>query len=218
MRYFSGVRLFLICFFGLLAGLPARGEDLLPAVQRELRARKFYFGEIDARASMETTAAIKRFQTSKGIDSTGQLDGETIRALGLPVPKGRENAEEMRSLEACSACVLQYLQAREGDQWEPVAATLGDQISFYSEEGLKRDALREIVAKENLRWPHRKYTMLNRIASLHPEDREMGQVTVRVHTRVEDAGHRERVETEDLVFRLRKKEDGWKIIAVKLLE
>ncbi len=46
----------------------------------------------------------------------------------------------------------------------------------------------------------------------------MGQVTVRVHTRVEDAGHRERVETEDLVFRLRKKEDGWKIIAVKLLE
>jgi hypothetical protein len=115
-------------------------------------------------------------------------------------------------------CVLQYLQARESDQWDPLAATLGEEISFYSEESLKRNALREIVAKENLRWPHRKYTMLNRIASLHSEDREMGQVTVRIHTRVEDADHRARVETEDLVFRLRKKADGWKIIAVKLLE
>ncbi len=111
---------FLSAFFRCLPACRHTPEDLLPAVQRELRARKFYFGEIDARASTETTAAIKRFQTSKGIDSTGQLDGETVRALGLPVPKGSENAEEMRSLDACSACVLQYLQARESDQWERV--------------------------------------------------------------------------------------------------
>lgn len=191
---------------------------MLPAVQRELRARKFYFGEIDARASMETTAAIKRFQTSKGIDSSGQLDGETIRALGLPVPRGSENTEELRSLEACSACVLQYWQARESDQWEPLAATLGAEVSFYSDEELKRDALREIVASQNRGWPHRKYTMLNRIASLHPDDRELVQVTVRIHTRAEDDKGRERAVTEDLVFRLRKKDDVWRIVAVKLLE
>ena len=212
------MRSFLVCILGLLLCLPLHGDDFLQAAQRELRARKFYFGEIDARASVETTAAIKRFQTSKGLDSTGQLDGETIRALGLPVPKGTENTEERRSLDASCACVLQYLQGRESGQWERLAPTLAERISFYSDEELKRDALREILDKDNRRWPHRKYTMLNRIASIVPDSHEVVQVTVRLHTRVENDSGQAHVETEDLIFRLRKQDDGWKIAALKLLE
>ena len=212
------MRITLSCVFGIVLGLTVHGEDLLQTAQRELRARKFYFGEIDARASVETTAAIRRFQTSKGIDSTGQLDSETIRALGLPVPKGSENTEERRSLEMSCACVLQYLQARESGEWERLAPTLADMVSFYSEEELKRESLREILEKDNRRWPHRKYTMLNRIASLVPDNRDVVQVTVRVHTRVENDLGDSKTETEDLIFRLRKNEAGWKIVVLKLLE
>jgi hypothetical protein len=207
-----------ICALGILFCLSVHAEDLLQAAQRELRARKFYFGEIDARASVETTAAIKRFQTSKGIDSTGKLDGETIRALGLPLPKGCENAEERRSLDASCACVLQYFQARESGEWKQLVPTLAESVSFYSDEELKRDALREILDKENRRWPHRKYTMLNRIASLVPDNHEVVQVTVRIHTRVENDSGQSRTETEDLIFRLRKSDDGWRIAMLKLLE
>ena len=212
------MRLFLICVLGIVFSLPVHSEDLLQAAQRELRARKFYFGEIDARASVETTAAIKRFQTSKGIDSTGQLDGDTIRALGLPLPQGSENAEERRALEASCACVLQYLQARESGEWERLVPTLAETVSFYSQNDLKRDALREILDKDNRRWPRRKYTMLNRIASLMPDNHEVVQVTVRVHTRVENDSGQSRTGTEDLIFRLRKNGDQWKIAVLKLLE
>ncbi len=58
----------------------ARGS-CWPKVQRELRARKFYFGEIDGQASDETVGAVQaKFRTPHDIDKTGQLDNETLRA------------------------------------------------------------------------------------------------------------------------------------------
>src|SRR5258707_4374530 len=97
---------FLLCWiFCLLLALPMRAEELVAKVQRELRARKFYFGEINGRATDETVSAIKGFQEAKGVDHSGQLDGETLRALGFP-DSATGNREEARLLEECHTCVL----------------------------------------------------------------------------------------------------------------
>jgi hypothetical protein len=206
----------LCCLFCLLLGLSVRAEDLLPRVQRELRARKFYFGEIDGHATEETVTAIKNFQLSKGIDSTGLLDGGTLRALGFADAVG--DTEEGRLLEECNTCVLRYLQAWQSGRWEREGAFFADVVNYYDDQNVARDFIRQVRAKEIVRWPHRKSTLLNRIASLEPGHKDLAQVTARVRTEVAaDSGSAE-VQTEDLLFRLQKTDGGWKIAAVKLVK
>jgi ketosteroid isomerase-like protein len=200
----------------MLSGL-LRAEEALPPVQRELRARKFYFGAIDGRASDETVAAIKKFQLAKAIDQTGNLDDETLRALGLPVAE-HANRDEARLLDECCTWVLRYFQARQSNDWERTAPFYADEVDYYFERGVKRTALREVLAQEDRHWPQRKYTMLNRIASLLPGRNDAAQVTARVRTQATGKSGSASVLTEDLIFRLRKTDDGWRIIAVKLLE
>ncbi|MEI9893800.1 MAG: peptidoglycan-binding domain-containing protein [Chthoniobacter sp.] len=92
MRFvFCGI---LLLVFSLAAG----AEELLPKVQRELRARKFYFGEINGRATDETVGAIVKFQEAHGLDKTGNLNDETLRTLGLP-GDGLANPEEVHRLD-----------------------------------------------------------------------------------------------------------------------
>ncbi len=186
-------------------------------VQRELRARKYYFGEIDGKASEETVAAIGKFQLAKGIDKTGNLDAETLRALDLPA--GTQAAsDEAHALDAVCDFVLRYWQVRESNDWERVAPFYAGEVVYYSEGILKLSALRERSAEDNRRWPGRKFILLNRIASLLPERSDTAQVTARVRTQAAGNSSPARALTEDLIFRLRKTEKGWRIIAVKLLE
>jgi hypothetical protein len=203
--------------FCLLCSLPLQAEDLLPQVQRELRARKFYFGEIDGRASDETIVAIGKFQEAHGIDKTGQLDNETLRSLGLP-ESGMGNREEARLLEESCTCVLRYLQAWQSGDWERESSFFTEEVNYYDDANVSRDFIQKARAKENLHWPHRKSTMLNRIASLVPEHASQAQVTARVRTEVGGPSGPLQARTEDLVFRLLKTEQGWRIAAVKLLE
>jgi len=207
----------LCCLFCLLLGLSACAEDLLPRVQRELRARKFYFGEIDGRATDETAAAIGKFQEAHGIDRTGQLDAETLRALGFP-EGGREDREEARVLEECNTCVLRYLQAWQSGNWEREAVFFTEVVNYYDDQNVDRDFIRQVRAKENLRWSHRKSTMLNRVASLLPDHGDQAQVTARVRTEVAGESGETKARTEDLIFRLQKTDQGWRIAALKLLE
>jgi hypothetical protein len=211
------VRAFLCWAICLLSAWPLRGDDLLPRVQRELKAEKFYFGEIDGRASDETVAAIEKFQVARGIDKTGQLDYETLRALGLPV-EGAPNFEAGRLLVECNACVVHYLQAWESGQWEQEATFFTEKVNYYDDQNVTRDFIRDIRARENRQWSRRKATMLNRIASFEPGQTTQAQVTARVRTEVAGAGGSPRVRTEDLVFRLEKTDRGWRIAALKLLE
>ena len=207
-------------FFGiifLVFSLSACAEELLPKVQRELRARKFYFGEINGRATDETVGAIGKFQEAHGLDHTGNLDDETLRALGFP---GGElaNREEVRRLDECGTCVLRYLQAWQGSDWEREAAFFTNVVNYYDDQNVNRDFIREVRARESRRWPHRKSTMLNRIASLEPGHDDQAQVTARVRTEVAGESGPAKARTEDLVFRLQKTGGGWRIAAVKLLE
>jgi hypothetical protein len=213
----GGVRVFLCWTICLLFAWPLRGDDLLPRVQRELKAQKFYFGEIDGRANDETVAAIEKLQVAKGIDKTGQLDYETLRALGMPT-ESAPNYELGRLLVECNACVFRYLQAWESGQWEQEAACFTEKVNDYDDQNVSRDFIREVRAKENRQWPRRKVTMLNRIASFEPGQNSQAQVTARVRTEAAGASGSPRVRTEDLVFRLEKTEQGWRIAALKLLE
>jgi len=209
---------FLFCGILFLAfSLSAYAEELLPKVQRELRARKFYFGEIDGRATEETVGAIGKFQAAHGLDRTGNLDEETLRALGLP-GNGLTNREEARRLEECSTCVLGYLQAWQSGHWEREAAFFTDVVNYYDDDNVDRDFIRDVRARESRRWPHRKSTMLNRITSLEPGHDDQGQVTARVRTVVAGESGPAKARTEDLLFRLQKTSQGWRIAAVKLLE
>src|SRR5688572_3176424 len=93
------VRLPFLLVVTLILALPLRAAEVLERVQRELRTRKFYFGEMQGRATEETVAAIRKFQEARGIDRTGNLDTETLRALGLPVAE--DGGDESRILEEC---------------------------------------------------------------------------------------------------------------------
>jgi hypothetical protein len=78
-----------------------RADDQIRSAQEELRRRNIFFGDIDGRPSREFEEALKRYQSRKGLTSTGQSDRETLRSLGLatrnpgePVPKAPEWPEE----------------------------------------------------------------------------------------------------------------------------
>jgi hypothetical protein len=213
------VRLLFCCLLCLpLLALPLRAEEeLLVKVQRELRARKFYFGEINGRATEETVAALKKFQESSAVDQTGQLDRETLRALGFAGGSVPE-AGESKLLEGCQNCVLGYLRAWESGEWEREAPFFADVVNYYNDHNVSREFIHAVRLKEVRQWPHRKATMLDRITTLLDDSPNQAQMTARIRMEViGDSGH-QRVRTEDLVFRLEKSSQGWKIAALKLLE
>ncbi len=211
----SGIAL--VSLFCLLFGPLLRADELLPNVQRELRARKFYFGEFDGHASDETVQAIKKFQEVKGIDKTGQLDAETLRALGFGGTSEAPSAE-LRQIEECNSFVLRYLRAWEKGEWGEEAAFFTEVVNYYDDQNVSRDFIRDTRARENRQWTRRKAIMLNRIASLEPNHPEQVQVTARIRSEVAKDNSPAKVRTENLVYRLQKTEHGWRIAALKLLE
>ncbi|MCR8546557.1 peptidoglycan-binding protein [Salipiger sp. P9] len=56
--------------------------EFIASVQRALAARSYFSGSVSGRIDSATTAAIRKYQTERGLDS-GQLSLETARALGL---------------------------------------------------------------------------------------------------------------------------------------
>jgi hypothetical protein len=85
-------------------------DDQIAAVQEKLKSRGFYYGEVDGENSNETAAAITRFQARSGFQVTGELNEETLRALGLelsqPVPSTRED-DSAPKIEAWRALLEQ---------------------------------------------------------------------------------------------------------------
>jgi hypothetical protein len=56
--------------------------EFISSVQRALAARGYFSGEINGRISPATTAAVRKYQTERGLAS-GQLSLESARSLGL---------------------------------------------------------------------------------------------------------------------------------------
>ena len=195
----------------LLLGGRASGDDSLRAAQQELRARKLYFGPIDGRDSAASTAAIRRLQALKGIDQNGQLDSGTRRALGIQVAAPDSPAEK-----AC-AFVQQYLVARMGNDLDGEMGLFADTIDYFDDGVVARAFVRSAHQRENERWPRRRYTLINRVATANPERPGEIIVTARIRTEVGDAT-KVRAVTEDIAFTLHETRVGLRMISLKRVE
>jgi sporulation protein YlmC with PRC-barrel domain len=59
-------------------------------IQQELNKKGFHAGQVDGKWSSETQSAIKNFQQSKGMQTTGQLNERTLDELGLEADEFRQ--------------------------------------------------------------------------------------------------------------------------------
>ena len=59
-------------------------DSTVTAVQQQLARQGYYRGEIDGIFGTETRRAVLRYQSDHGLRVTGNLNADTLRALGLP--------------------------------------------------------------------------------------------------------------------------------------
>jgi peptidoglycan hydrolase-like protein with peptidoglycan-binding domain len=59
----------------------AVADSTIQQAQETLKEQGFYFGQITGEKNADTTAAIRRFQIRNGLQVTGDLNEETLRAL-----------------------------------------------------------------------------------------------------------------------------------------
>ena len=67
----------------LVSALPllVLADSTVQQAQEELKEQGYYFGQINGDKNADTIAAIRRFQIRSGLQVTGELDQETLRAL-----------------------------------------------------------------------------------------------------------------------------------------
>jgi peptidoglycan hydrolase-like protein with peptidoglycan-binding domain len=65
----------------LLFSQIAFADSTVQQAQEALKEQGFYFGQITGEKNADTTAAIRRFQIRNGLQVTGELNDETLRAL-----------------------------------------------------------------------------------------------------------------------------------------
>ena len=70
-----------VIFMGSL--LLLRADQLVENVQQALKDEGFYYGEVNGDVNANLTAAIRRYQIRNGLQVTGELNDETLRALGI---------------------------------------------------------------------------------------------------------------------------------------
>ncbi len=63
---------------------PGPGYQRTLEMQRALKARNIYQGQVDGVWGPKTEAALRNFQTQNGLDATGNLNATTAEKLGLP--------------------------------------------------------------------------------------------------------------------------------------
>jgi len=81
MRTLSGLAAALL----LASGSPAAQDstDFIKRVQEELKAQGFYAGPVNGDFGPYTQAALAQFQLSRPLPASGQLDVDTLLALGV---------------------------------------------------------------------------------------------------------------------------------------
>ena len=60
-----------------------RADQTVENVQQALKDQGFYYGEVTGQKDADTTAAIRRYQIRNGLQITGDLNDETLKALGV---------------------------------------------------------------------------------------------------------------------------------------
>lgn len=79
------LKIILVIFLGSVA--LARADDKIFGAQQSLKDQGFYYGEVNGEKNADTAAAIRRYQIRNGLQVTGELDNETMRALGASAPE-----------------------------------------------------------------------------------------------------------------------------------
>lgn len=82
----------LLLLSGVLMATSLWADDLTRAIQQRLKDQGFYYGEVDGQGGDETSAAIRRYQIRYGLKVTGQLNDETLHALGMSRNSGGQTA------------------------------------------------------------------------------------------------------------------------------
>jgi peptidoglycan hydrolase-like protein with peptidoglycan-binding domain len=73
-KYLSALLLFL-CVATL------RADQTISEAQQILKDQGFYYGQVTGEKNADTSAAIRRYQIRNGLDITGELNDETLKAL-----------------------------------------------------------------------------------------------------------------------------------------
>ena len=71
-------------------------DDVVLGVQTKLKHLGYYNGVVDGQMGSQTAAAIRRFQIAQRLKVTGQMNPQTLRRLGIVVPKARAPEETRR--------------------------------------------------------------------------------------------------------------------------
>lgn len=69
--------------FCLAAFSLVKADRAIESIQQKLKDQGFYYGEINGKKDVDTTAAIRRYQIRNGLQITGEINAETQRALGI---------------------------------------------------------------------------------------------------------------------------------------
>jgi peptidoglycan hydrolase-like protein with peptidoglycan-binding domain len=80
-------------FAGLVQG--AFADDDVAAVQKALKLKHFYYGEVDGNFDCATQGALRRFQFRNGLPGTGEMDGVTVQALTGAAPAANSGSAAM---------------------------------------------------------------------------------------------------------------------------
>ena len=133
MKALSLLTLLMLCFFDSV-----NADAQIAAVQRALKSHVLYLGDVTGEIDDATAAAITRFQARRGLEVTGELNDETLRALGLdvapPSPAATtERPEPWRALREQDKEFLKQLDSAEPTQTEGQAldADLLDQVRDF---------------------------------------------------------------------------------------
>jgi peptidoglycan hydrolase-like protein with peptidoglycan-binding domain len=70
-----------LIFIGAIALV--RADQMIESVQQALKDQGFYYGEITGETNANLTAAVRRYQIRNGLQVNGELNGETLRSLGI---------------------------------------------------------------------------------------------------------------------------------------
>jgi peptidoglycan hydrolase-like protein with peptidoglycan-binding domain len=73
----------------ILPGGMLFADPKIESVQQALKDEGFYYGEVTGNKDADTSAAIRRYQIRNGLQITGDLDDETLKALGVDSSGGR---------------------------------------------------------------------------------------------------------------------------------
>lgn len=92
------ILIILLTFFRADAVCLGQNGENVAAIQKALANQGFYSGEVNGNYNLETRKAVKKYQKSNGLESSGEADFETLASLGIGAQSGCSFAVETEIL------------------------------------------------------------------------------------------------------------------------